>query len=214
MMTVERLREALQGDRDELWDRLYPQRIQELSRSHWTPLRVARLAAEFLVQSPGTRVLDIGCGPGKFCLAGALTSPGHFTGIEQRPHLHQVAQSTAAFAPSDQITFHCGNITQVEFAPFDAFYLYNPFEENLETLMRIDDSLSLRDELYDEYIEYVAGQLARAPLGTRVATYCGLCEEIPLGYDAEESPDYQRLKLWRKVRQVPLRERKSEAAVR
>ena len=43
---------------------------------HWTPVHVARRAAQFLVTGPETRVLDVGSGPGKFCLVGALATQG------------------------------------------------------------------------------------------------------------------------------------------
>ena len=56
---------------DEKFDQIYPARIRKLSPLQWTPVRVAAEAAKLLVTVPGTRVLDIGCGPGKFCLVGA-----------------------------------------------------------------------------------------------------------------------------------------------
>ena len=40
---------------------------------------------------PGEVVLDIGCGPGKFCIVGALATTGRFTGVEQRKHLCDAA---------------------------------------------------------------------------------------------------------------------------
>jgi hypothetical protein len=36
----------------------------------------------------------------------------------------------------------------------------------------------MSEDLYEEYTEYVARQLALAPLGTRLATYHGICEEV------------------------------------
>ena len=73
------------------FDLVYPKWIQDLSESHWTPVPIALEAARFLVTQPGTRVLDIGCGPGKFCAIGALTTKGHFTGVEQRSRLALIA---------------------------------------------------------------------------------------------------------------------------
>ncbi|MGI8819806.1 MAG: hypothetical protein ACR2ID_02870 [Chthoniobacterales bacterium] len=52
---------------DEKFDLLYPPEIRELSAIFWTPVRLAAEAARLLVPLPGTRVLDVGCGPGKFC---------------------------------------------------------------------------------------------------------------------------------------------------
>jgi 2-polyprenyl-3-methyl-5-hydroxy-6-metoxy-1,4-benzoquinol methylase len=54
---------------DEKFDLLYPAEIRKLSSVFWTPVAVAAAAAKLLVTTSGTRVLDIGCGPGKFCLS-------------------------------------------------------------------------------------------------------------------------------------------------
>ena len=72
---------------DEKFDQIYPPRIRELSRLYWTPIRVAAEAAKLLVTTPGTRVLDVGCGPAKFCLVGASLTQGVFIGVEQREDL-------------------------------------------------------------------------------------------------------------------------------
>ncbi len=70
---------------DEKFDLIYPPEVRELSSIFWTPVRIAAEAAELLAVTPATRVLDIGCGPGKFCLVAAKLTEGSFTGIEQRP---------------------------------------------------------------------------------------------------------------------------------
>ena len=62
------------------FDRLLPFYWRRLSIMHWTPVHVARRAAQLLVTGPKTRVLDVGSGPGKFCLVGAMATLGHFTG--------------------------------------------------------------------------------------------------------------------------------------
>ena len=72
---------------DEKFDLIYPAQIRQLSALHWTPVAVAAEAAKFLVTAPETRVLDIGCGPGKFCLVAASLTDGHFSGVEQRNDL-------------------------------------------------------------------------------------------------------------------------------
>ena len=80
---------------DEKFDQIYPARIRKLSPLQWTPVRVAAAATRLLVTMPGTRVLDIGCGPGKFCLVAAALTDGHFTGIEQRGDLATAARKAA-----------------------------------------------------------------------------------------------------------------------
>jgi SAM-dependent methyltransferase len=195
-----KLLEYVHALEDHHFDLVYPPQIRELSCVHWTPVKVARRAADFLVREAGTRVLDIGCGPGKFCIVGALTTTGRFTGVEQRKRLCDLAQATIEQAKIPNAEVLHGNVTEIDFSGFDAFYLFNPFEENLETTLKIDESIHLCGTRYKQYIEHVAQQLAVAPLGTRVATYCGECEEVPMGYEClETSMDYG-LKCWEKMR--------------
>lgn len=194
------LLEYIHALEDERFDMVYPVEIRLQSRVHWTPVMIARRAAEFLVREPGTRVLDIGCGPGKFCIVGALTTAGRFTGVEQRRHLGDAARSVIGQAGLVNAEIVDGNVTGVDFSVYDAFYLFNPFEENLETTLTIDATVELSSQIYERYTEYVAGQLAMAPLGTRVATYCGVCEEVPTGYECLSSSVDHRLKFWEKQR--------------
>jgi hypothetical protein len=72
---------------DEEFDRLLPTWARNVSGLHFTPVRVARRAAELLVARAGARVLDVGAGVGKLCIVGALTTQGSFVGVEQRGHL-------------------------------------------------------------------------------------------------------------------------------
>src|SRR5476651_482962 len=72
---------------DAAFDWLYPKHFQLLSLKYWTPLALARKAAEFLAE-PGARILDIGSGTGKFCLAAGYHFPEtYFYGAEQRHEL-------------------------------------------------------------------------------------------------------------------------------
>lgn len=188
---------------DEQFDLIYPAEIRELSARHWTPLAVARRAAKLLVTEPETKVLDLGCGPGKFCIIGALTTAGHFTGVEQRDRLAALARTTIRRHEIPNAEIIHGNLTQIDFADFDAFYLFNPFEENLFVTGKIDTSVELSKTLYEEYTRHVCSELARAPLGTRVVTYCGFCEEVPVCYDCVDSSFDDTLKLWQKTRDCP-----------
>src|SRR5690349_16221617 len=70
------------------FDLLYPPSIRRLAEKHWSPLSIARKAAHFLSAEPHVKILDIGSGVGKFCLAAALVKPEAFYyGIEQRRSL-------------------------------------------------------------------------------------------------------------------------------
>jgi SAM-dependent methyltransferase len=201
-MTPEEFPEHVRATEDASFDLVYPERIRALSAVHWTPVQVARQAAAYLVDSPGTRVLDIGCGPGKFCIVGALATSGVFTGVEQRRRLCELGWEVIRRAGLRNAEIYYGNIRGLRFSDFDAFYLFNPFAEFLETTGRIDNVVGPSDSLYDDCVEFVAAQLAAAPAGTRVATYCGICEEIPPGYDCVGSAVNGKLRFWEKARPV------------
>ncbi|HEY4416427.1 MAG TPA: class I SAM-dependent methyltransferase [Verrucomicrobiae bacterium] len=197
--------ECISSSRDNQFDLVYPPEVRTLSSIHWTPISVACQAAEFLVPAPGTRVLDIGCGPGKFCTVGALTTKGKFTGVEQRKHLYDIACSVTERSSISNVTIMHSNIADIEFSNFDTFYLYNPFEENWEKSSKIDSAVILSVDLYRKYAEHVARQLALAPLGTRIATYFGYCEEVPLGYTLweRELGQNKNLQFWEKTYNPP-----------
>jgi len=186
---------------DERFDLIYPLEIRDLSWRHWTPVAVARRAAEFLVSEPKTRVLDLGCGPGKFCIVGALTTAGHFTGVEQRQQLANLARITIQRERIPNAEIVHANVTDIDFLAYDAFYLFNPFEENLFKRGKIDLAVKFSKALYERYTGHVATELARAPSGTRVVTYGGLCEEVPLCYECQRSSFGGVLKLWQKTRE-------------
>jgi SAM-dependent methyltransferase len=184
---------------DEKFDQIYPARIRGLSGVHWTPVRVASEAATLLVTKPGTRVLDVGCGPAKFCLVGASLTDGVFAGVEQREEL-VLAGRDAADRMQLRLDIIHGNILDFAFSRYDAFYLYNPFEENMIRGDKIDASVPLSPALFKRYNSYVAGQLGNMPMGTRVVTYAGYADEIPACYDCEFSLFRDELKLWIKRR--------------
>ena len=60
---------ALRNDEDvddSTFNMLYSTRIRRLSERHWTPVAIAKIAADYLVNKPNKKVLDIGAGVGKF----------------------------------------------------------------------------------------------------------------------------------------------------
>lgn len=181
---------------DHEFDRIYPEPVRRLSSIHWSPVDVCRMAAKLLVERPATRVLDIGCGPGKFCMIGATTTQGHFTGVEQRKRLVRAARNLLKRHGVTNAEIVHGNITGVDFRSFDAFYLFNPFEENIVPMLRIDHGVELAPGLYSEYTRHVRRELARMPVATRVVTYCGDCAEIPECYLREATAFGEKLILW------------------
>jgi SAM-dependent methyltransferase len=195
---------------DACFDQIYPPKVQKLSWRHWTPVTVAVEAAKLLVTGPRTRVLDVGCGPGKFCLVAAALTDGQFTGIEQRSDLVAIARRAALRQWLTNVEIIHGNVTDFSFAGYDAFYLFNPFEENLFQRQKIDYSVPLSEALFKKYTHYVAAQLGNRPIGTRVVTYAGSADEIPACYDCEQAPLGGDLKLWIKTRDYAPEEKRGE----
>ena len=205
---------------DEKFDLIYPAQIRKLSSVFWTPVAVAAEAAKLLVTDrachavglakAGTRVLDIGCGPGKFCLVAASLTDGRFTGVEQRSDLVAAARQAAKDLclprrslgeGGTHVEFLHGNVMDVDFADYDAFYLFNPFEENMFNGHKIDRAVPLSPELFKRYTRHVSTQLGTKPLGTRVVTYLGYADDIPACYDCESTLFNDDLKLWIKRRE-------------
>jgi SAM-dependent methyltransferase len=186
---------------DEKFDLIYPPEIRELSSLHWTPVNVAAAAARLLVTAPETRVLDVGCGPGKFCLVGASLTSGRFTGVEQRNELVAAAGQAATALGLAGVDFIHGNVMDVDFANYDAFYLFNPFEENMHYGHKIDAEVDFSPALFKRYTSHIAAQLGARPIGTRVATYAGYADDIPACYYCEEALFGDDLKLWIKQRE-------------
>jgi SAM-dependent methyltransferase len=186
---------------DEKFDSIYPAPIRKLSSLHWTPVAVAAPAADWLVTAPGTRVLDIGCGAGKFCLVAASLTDGRFTGVEQRSDLVAAARQAANELNVTDVEFLHGNVMEVGFAEYDAFYLFNPFEENMHYGHKIDGKVRLSPALFKTYTTRVSTQLGERPLGTRVVTYMGYADDIPSCYECESTLLGDDLKLWIKRRE-------------
>ena len=167
---------------DASFDWLYPEHFQLLSVKHWTPLSIARKAAEFLAE-PGTRVLDIGSGIGKFCLAAGNYFPEtHFYGVEQRHELICLAEEAQGYTKLPNVNFIYANITQVNFNEFDHFYFYNSFYENIDPENKIDDTIELSESLYTYYNQYLYVALNKKPSGTRLVTFHSSEDEIPLDF--------------------------------
>ncbi len=157
---------------------------------------MALKASAFLAAKPASRVLDVGSGAGKFCLIGAAARDAHFTGVEQRRTLNDVAVSIAKQYRLENTRFIHANITEIKFNAFDAFYLFNPFWENIEQSEPLDHSIRLNQSLYHTYAEFVKNQLNDMPPGTRLATFFSYGLEIPDSYTYKFTAFDGKLKLW------------------
>ena len=185
---------------DNSFNDLYPESIQALSKLHWTPLDIAEVVALFLSGNRGGKILDIGSGVGKFCLAAAHFSPKAFYyGVEQRKSLIRHAECAKKQLDLKNVSFIHGNFTQLDFRKFDHFYFYNSFYENLPGTDKIDDSIEYSNELYIYYKRYLYKQLEQKPKGTKLCTLCTWDHEIPTEYHVVGSEMFDRLKFWIKV---------------
>lgn len=182
---------------DQHFDNLYSNRMQELSGKHWTPVQVAINAAGFLAEQPGSRILDIGSGIGKFCLVAGQSQPGsHFYGVEQRRELISVSDRAKRLTGIENVTFIHANFTQIDLNKFDHFYFYNSFYENLvEDEYHIDESIDYSLSLYEYYTHYLFKALEKKPRGTKLATYHGFREVVPSGYRQVDTV-YNSLRCW------------------
>lgn len=185
---------------DKKFNSLYPQSIQEVAEKHWTPLEVAKKAADFLAISQDVKVLDIGSGAGKFCLTAAYYHPHTlFYGIEQRDYLVELSGKIAKQLQLENIDFICDNITNIDFEKYDYFYFYNSFYENVPGTQKIDSTISYSQELYNYYNRYLFKKLDKRPAGTRLVTYHSFGTEIPPGYEVVNTDYNEYLKFWIKV---------------
>lgn len=168
-------------DRD--FDEVFPKWARGLSRTHFTPVEVAVRAAGWLTEDrDGARILDVGAGVGKFCLVGALTSSGIFTGAELRPRLCGVASEVARRYGVKRCTFLPGDAFALDWSGFDGFYLYNPFAEHLPDCPFIDDDITRTPDRFHKYVTALEERLAALPGGTRLVTYHGFGGRMPFDW--------------------------------
>jgi SAM-dependent methyltransferase len=181
---------------DEAFDSVYPEWARQLSTQHWTPVAAARRAAQWLVSRPGARVLDVGAGVGKLALVGSLATDGVFYGIERRRQLVETAQAAARGMGAKRVHFLHGDMIALNWEMFDGYYLYNPFVDDLSRDLG-DDQLLERD-VVRTYVAFVQRQLARARVGTRVATFHGFGGEVPSCYarQPQHGVGIEHLELW------------------
>jgi SAM-dependent methyltransferase len=181
---------------EENFNSCLPDYLQNRSKRFFTPLYIAQTATEWLTEDGRKCVLDIGAGVGKFCLAGATYSDSFFCGIEYRSSLAKIANELVIkFNIANAIIQH-GDITDVDFKNFDAFYLYNPFFENLIPALRLNNEVELSSSLYRYYFNHTEKQLDQTRTGTRLVTYHGNNFEVPASFRKVKENKDSTLKLW------------------
>ncbi len=184
---------------DDEFNVIYPERVRKLAKRHWTPVAVTKIAAQFLVEKPGTKVLDIGSGAGKFCMVGSAYTKGHFTGIEQREYYYQLSNRLKKCYRLSNVEFIHSNIMEINFKEYNSFYFFNSFFENIDITAMVDDTVDSDIKLYNLYSEYVREQLSEMPIGTRLATYWSDLKEVPAGYKIQATSLEGLLKMWEKT---------------
>lgn len=169
-------------DRD--FDRFLPKRLRRAAGQFWTPLAVAARAAKWLDELNIRSVVDIGSGSGKFCIAAALLSRARFLGIEQRAELVTVARVVAQIYGVDaRVGFVEGCFGEVPIPLADAYYFFNPFEENLfHAGHQLDNTVELERWRFTRDVSAARVLLSAAPPGTYVLTYNGLGCKLPASY--------------------------------
>ncbi len=191
---------------DREFDEVYPKWARSLSRTHWTPVDVATRAAAFLTErtqgGKAARVLDVGSGVGKFCLVGALTTEGIFTGAELRPRLCGLAAEVARRYGVKRCTFTLEDAFALDWQRFDGFYLYNPFAEHLPGSPVIDEDLERTPDRFHKYVSAVEERLETLPVGARLATYHGFGGRMPFDWSPVTTMRLHggSLNLWEKTR--------------
>lgn len=207
---------------DTEFDALLPSAARHLSRQFWTPLGVGYQVAEWLELGGARSLLDVGSGVGKLCACVALRSarsgrtPGLcVAGIEQRASLVAIAEQVAHDLEI-QVNFTTARITdtqyatprdsrdgqagKVQLAAADAYYLYNPFGENLTGAApattsagaqhegarpdHIDDEFQRDERAFLDSVRVTERLLQQARSGTHLITFNGFGGVVPSAYDA------------------------------
>ena len=140
-------------------------------------------ASEWLDSLGIRRVVDIGAGAGKFCVAGALFSGCRFIGLEHRPSRVESARTLARlFGVDDRVGFVCGALGQGPTPAGDAYYLFNPFDDAPGDMDEEEAAVRRRTAQHEPAVAIAEALLRRAPRGTCVLTYNGFGGRVPESY--------------------------------
>jgi hypothetical protein len=184
-------------ENDISFNQLYPFGIQKLAKKHWTPIHIARKAAAFLVTDANARILDIGSGAGKFCLAAACYYPdAFFAGVEQRKSLVNHALKAQKKLAVSNVSFIHANFSTVDISGYSGFYFFNSFYENVDDSQPIDEAIPTSEALYQQYLLCLQEKLRAMPIGTRIVTYHAASEAVPWGYYMVHTEEEGNLNYW------------------
>ncbi len=170
---------------DRSFDRFLPEPLRLVSPEYWTPLVVVKRAADWLEDLGIRTMVDIGSGPGKFCVAGALFGTCRFIGLERYPSLVTSAGALAdLFDLNDRVSFVAGTLGAVPTPVGDAYYFFNPFGEywlGADYPREVDADVAA--PRYANDIAVAEDLLRGVPVGTWILTYNGFGGRMPAGYE-------------------------------
>ncbi len=183
---------------DPVFDLLYHPEYRRISSMHWTPLFVARTAMSWLPADRCLDILDVGCGVGKFCLAGSLVSKHRFFGVEYRAQLAEEAQRVAGLFPLAKVAIEQADAFDCDWSKFAVLYLYNPFFEVTVPSCQIDEEIESGEAVFRGLIKRAVRRLLHLPPGTLVLTYYTFGAAMPPCYEKLQSMEHDTgcLELW------------------
>jgi len=183
---------------DKEFDRFLHSEARAYSKTYWTPIAVARRAAELLVEGPQTRILDVGSGAGKFCLIAALTTKAHYTGIEKNSKLVTMAKTMAQRCGLSHVSFICGDALAADWRQWNAYYLFNPFAAAFESNTKSIHAHAIAGDRHTAMVNLAMDKLEQTPSGTKAAIYWGMGDHLPpsWAHDYSEPFGSGSLELW------------------
>ncbi|MFO0595793.1 MAG: class I SAM-dependent methyltransferase [Myxococcaceae bacterium] len=189
---------------DSEFDALLGPAARERSKSYWSVVRAAQLAADLFREAGAERVLDVGSGVGKAAAILSLDLGRRVWGVEQRPHLVLESRKLAQALGAEVVVLE-GGLEQINPHRFDGFYCFNPFAENVADPPDCFDLTTERS--FDRYLRdarRVESWLREAPLGTALVTLNGLGGRVPVSFTVRRALDVNgdTLRLWVKDKVV------------
>jgi predicted RNA methylase len=182
--TVHRITAALRSrgpalDRD--FDQFLPPDLRLASPTYWSRLAIARRASEWIDELGIQSVVDVGSGAGKFCVAAALAGDATYVGVEQRSRLVHAARRLAdVFGVANRAAFIHGTFGRTPLPTAEAYYLFNPFGENVfGPEEHLDSDVELSEARYLRDITAAEEFLGGVSRGTYLLTYNGFGGQVP-----------------------------------
>lgn len=175
-----RLRSSAEID-DFEFDKILPARYRFVSNIHWTSIQVARTIARRLNLESTQRFVDIGSGVGKLCILLSELTKLEIWGVEQRRHLHEIAETIIKANSITRVNLsHC-NMMDIDWREFDIFFFFNPFQEHKlkYDVFAIDQDIHFEEGLFTKCVKFVEGKLLDLPPGKQLITLDGFGGEIP-----------------------------------